>query len=483
VADNLQFVLELVDKMTSNATRISGALEDIHKKLDAISENSERTTGATEGLGESFAIFDLAKDGIEELVSKFVELGEEIVKDTFKAAEFERISSIQFKGMLGDAGLAKDAMDQVKQFANATGTTFEHAKQLFSTGIMGGLKVGNKLTDMMGVAQFAQDIEVLSNHKHSADSIVEMFARIQLKGMLAGRELRQFTRIGVNVADVAKKLGLSLGGGAEGMNKSVSAATALKTIMDSFAHTGGRDGGVGFLSVEAGAGIEGSMNRLHNAWDSLIGKFGETKAFTHIIELLRKVTNALDPSTESGKKFAEMFEHAFQKLDQFLAPLLKGDEVSAKMSKFADVLGTVGSAVLKVADALNMAVYAWKEFSELAGAHSIGTAEKGAPDDFLARFVKGNLPMHAEGGIFTTPHIGMVAEAGPEAIIPLGKSLGDFGGGGTVVNASPSVHQTFHISAEPGMTVHDLAQEIARIAAGELQPAFDTFAAQMGEAA
>jgi len=43
------------------------------------------------------------------------------------------------------------------------------------------------------------------------------------------------------------------------------------------------------------------------------------------------------------------------------------------------------------------------------------------------------LGMFAQGGIVTAPQIGLVGEAGPEAIIPLDR-LGQFGGGGQVIN-------------------------------------------------
>jgi hypothetical protein len=39
------------------------------------------------------------------------------------------------------------------------------------------------------------------------------------------------------------------------------------------------------------------------------------------------------------------------------------------------------------------------------------------PEQFVA---KGPVELHQAGGIFTTPHVGMVAEAGPEAVVPLG---------------------------------------------------------------
>jgi hypothetical protein len=44
-----------------------------------------------------------------------------------------------------------------------------------------------------------------------------------------------------------------------------------------------------------------------------------------------------------------------------------------------------------------------------------------------------NMPKHAAGGIVTRPQMGMLGEAGPEAIIPLNKA-GGFGGGITIIN-------------------------------------------------
>ena len=57
----------------------------------------------------------------------------------------------------------------------------------------------------------------------------------------------------------------------------------------------------------------------------------------------------------------------------------------------------------------------------------------------LQRFRNGDVTRFAAGGIVTRPMIGMVGEAGPEAIIPLGRNMGA-GMGSTVninVTASP----------------------------------------------
>lgn len=48
-------------------------------------------------------------------------------------------------------------------------------------------------------------------------------------------------------------------------------------------------------------------------------------------------------------------------------------------------------------------------------------------------FTSKSAPKHAAGGIVTRPQVGMIGEAGPEAIIPLNKA-GGFGGGITIIN-------------------------------------------------
>lgn len=84
-----------------------------------------------------------------------------------------------------------------------------------------------------------------------------------------------------------------------------------------------------------------------------------------------------------------------------------------------------------------------------------------------------NIPQHAYGGIFSAPHIGMVAERGPEAIIPLspnmrsrglslwmqaGHMLGVFSGGSTPnvpvsIPSSSSVNVTLQVSPQYSVTV------------------------------
>jgi hypothetical protein len=73
-----------------------------------------------------------------------------------------------------------------------------------------------------------------------------------------------------------------------------------------------------------------------------------------------------------------------------------------------------------------------------------------------------NIPKYAEGGIVTEPHIGMVGEAGPEAIIPLNssKAAGMLGGGGdlspliTAMNEVRNAVNALANKPQPTMALH-----------------------------
>jgi hypothetical protein len=68
---------------------------------------------------------------------------------------------------------------------------------------------------------------------------------------------------------------------------------------------------------------------------------------------------------------------------------------------------------------------------------------------------------HQHGGIVLRPHVGLVGEAGPEAIIPIGNAGGMLGKmlGGITVNADPKAkNRTAVASSEYSLTPAPVAQ-------------------------
>lgn len=86
-------------------------------------------------------------------------------------------------------------------------------------------------------------------------------------------------------------------------------------------------------------------------------------------------------------------------------------------------IASVGTAIMGVLSAIAAALYKTLFGSPLAAAITIGVIGIGIALAVLAA------TKFAEGGIVTGPTLGMVGEAGPEAIIPLDQ-LGSFGSGG-----------------------------------------------------
>ncbi len=99
------------------------------------------------------------------------------------------------------------------------------------------------------------------------------------------------------------------------------------------------------------------------------------------------------------------------------------------------------------------------------------------------------VPGHAEGGIFSTPHVAMVAEKGPEAILPLDRLLGAIreSRAGTI---APSVNITYspaspviNIYEQGGVNPEQIRSEVLRAerkAQEEFEARLKAFLAQQG---
>jgi hypothetical protein len=99
-------------------------------------------------------------------------------------------------------------------------------------------------------------------------------------------------------------------------------------------------------------------------------------------------------------------------------------------------LGSLISFFINLEDRINRVVNGFKEFVRLFTgkpvASGYGNPAFGniTPSGF-GNSAFANMPRFADGGIVTGPTMGLVGEAGPEAIIPLSR-LGGMGGGQTV---------------------------------------------------
>lgn len=133
-----------------------------------------------------------------------------------------------------------------------------------------------------------------------------------------------------------------------------------------------------------------------------------------VVDFIR--TKVIDPIIGFFQRLVDWFrEHLGGIKDAFLGvwQAIAG-AIGAIVARIVDTIRTIIDAVMDAIDWLK----------RLAGigvpGPAAGTVGKGAP----------GAGQHAKGGIFTSPTLGIIGEAGPEAVIPLDK----LGGFGTVIN-------------------------------------------------
>jgi hypothetical protein len=164
-------------------------------------------------------------------------------------------------------------------------------------------------------------------------------------------------------------------------------------------------------------------------------------------------------SIEIGAKLAPAMTAIYDAISDFIEGPAKewidwGIDFAKKNPELVTAIGAVGAAFVVagagaavlsfalspivvtfslIAAAIVTAIEAYKHWDEITGKVSgairekvlgkQGAAEAVSKEDWIAQQQEkfGQVPRHAAGGIFTRPSVGMIGEAGPEAVIPLGK--------------------------------------------------------------
>ncbi len=212
----------------------------------------------------------------------------------------------------------------------------------------------------------------------------------------------------------------------------------------------------------------GLVTQLKNAWTQvwnaiktqLIPAFNQlmeaSKPYIPLYEALGKlllevIIVALKLFIECMKDLLLLFVSVIAKVTEFQAAIAKFFQPAIGLMKslINDVSGAVDMLIQKFDQMIQMAQKAFNEAQKVAGTVSrVGTAVATAGMSEVIRAIP-----HAAGGIVTSPHVGLVGEAGPEAIIPLDR----FGGFGNNVNVTITGN---NISNQ--MDLRDIADKVGK---------------------
>lgn len=219
--------------------------------------------------------------------------------------------------------------------------------------------------------------------------------------------------IGAYIVSMGIAAAASIATGAAMVATAVSAAAAWVVA----------SGGTALLIAGIIAAVVFLATHWKETWNAI--KTGITDAWTWIKKHTELIAVAFGPIGIAIKVFADHWSSIW-------------NGIKAVIKDVADaihtIIGGISSAIHDVTGAID-------KITNNPIAKGIGSVVSGIM----------NVIPHAEGGIVTSPHVGLVGEAGPEAIIPLSKMNGMGMGGGITIN----IHNAGSVIAQ-----HDLVTSI-----------------------
>lgn len=228
-------------------------------------------------------------------------------------------------------------------------------------------------------------------------------------GLNLDRQIQLFRAAGDVTGGVENLKGsfASLGGV---VDKARGKFSKTNTVMSTTAKTSTATavGGLGKQAVawtKAAARATAAAIRIAAAWVLSLGPIGL------IIAGIGAVVAALVLAWKKSETFRDIVKGAFSVVAGAVMPIVNAIQT---------VIGWFGSLINKIKEAKDWLTSFFNHSNQTAE-QAIKNLRKVTNQQGGLRLIGVNPTKHAAGGVFTSPHVGMVAEAGPEAIIPLSR--------------------------------------------------------------
>lgn len=515
---SLDAVDKTVEKLDKHAKHAEKSLESFGHHIDEANKKAGKE--ALEGLAGKFAALSIGIGLAERFVEKVAELGGELVKDGIAAANFGRATHIVFSALLGGDSKADEAVEYLEEFAAKAGISIEKSRDLVNVLSRGGFE-GKNLNVVMNAAV---DVEALSLGKVQASQFAEAFTDMQARGELSARMLMQFQGVlGEGGFDkLAQKLGFATHG-FHALQKQleetpVSAHKAEQAILDVVQEVSG--GKLGATQARLAKELPGIWQTIGDHVHQILSRIGDSPAWEKLLNMADRLASALDPDSASGKSFGKSLERVLDGVDDLFEKLGEPGTVDSfitKMTKFADAVATVAQAVISVTEAIASMINWWSDVPEpvkfilnplgsmpgktwdfgkfLAGGgkasydpslygHSDAFYKHGGEDDASAMSVAGSDAMKGfeqgvrDAGEMHSPSRVMY-ELGENAFEGFRRGTADSSSSGSSSGAGVVIHLSVVVQGG-GPDAEEQGRLAGRAALGELQPAFDSLAEQLG---
>lgn len=352
---------EAVDKMTAKLSSMSSMVAKL-EKASAKANDALKFIGATQALSLAGSIAGKAADFAKSSASYLINIGET------KAHAIDVFSTL-----MGSADAGKKAFDEVTSVTNKMGKSPEDALKAMTTLMTAGFKFDEAMAVFLSAASFKQ-----FNKDAKIEAIVKGFEN--MRNAVGGKmTMEGVTQLGKEAGLGVDRIMQAIGKG-RGMN---TAAKDFNTKLEDMIKTGkvtadegmtaiaGVMGKLGGDTTTAGSGVTNRKDSTLSLWEKLQNA-PSNLLFKLDVEggpaqkALKAITDALDPTTESGQRLIKAMEGAIAKVGTLLEKMAKPENIA----KFMDALVSLVEFIPDLVDAFvsvgSAIAFVWKLFSKFS---------------------------------------------------------------------------------------------------------------------
>ncbi len=303
---DLQWQVAIADKVTAPAKAVEKSLGGVEKSLKDVDKTmsmsgkaskafGEVVTGALRGLGDRFVGFAVSA------VGSLADAGLAFAKLALSAHGAKEDNKLALTTILGDAQKADAALAQINGLSNFLG---QDPKPL-TDALIDLTSKGHSTADAMAILQGSLDLKAMNGGKKSLDQILETFTELDAKGKAGEDTVEKFAKLGIKresfLAELAKQLKTDAKGAAQVMkdgtlNVGAAQNIALKALTN---QTGGELGTFSKMHAESWNGLVGNLSSVGDRFATALDT---DTALAPVKELMKKLTDALNPESATGKK-------------------------------------------------------------------------------------------------------------------------------------------------------------------------------------
>jgi len=318
--EKMTWIAEMFDRMSGPAGRIRNRLLAMHNAIGNTSSGFGKFAKDQELAGSKAMLLGSAlgwlTKGAAIAGAAFVATGVLIGKTAFENFAFKESALATGKALWGSAEAADEMFKKASALARLTPFNVKEVAGAFNK--LGAAGFG--MEEVPVVFQGLSDIAAMSGRGAEAiGSLTLAFSQVMGKGHLAGQELNQITEAAGGAVSRMKLFGeiAKIMGVAESsidsmmQNGLVPARVAIMGVMNVAKGLGG--GVIGQNSIEQSKTLGGLWSNLEdtitNLW--LTMDISNAPWFKTVKGVMSNIIDALDTSTDSGKRFQAVFDRMF----------------------------------------------------------------------------------------------------------------------------------------------------------------------------